>query len=193
MYKTQPTMASLSSRRAVIKLASVVGFTGLSGCLSPTDETSPVKLLYIMLTNNVDHEQEIELQVVTKGSPDFSVTVEMPPAGTESSEVPGTTAPNQFMIVPNTNNLHADTVVKARYAHADSWVETAFTDADHRHVAGWITLWPPGPDVGYYEYPEEPSEETGEVEGAGITVDEAEEFVESFIEDQGDRDYTIGD
>jgi len=57
MYKTQPTMASPSSRRDVIKLASVVGFTGLSGCLSPTDETSPVKLLYIMLTNNVDHEQ----------------------------------------------------------------------------------------------------------------------------------------
>jgi hypothetical protein len=50
-----------------------------------------VKLLYIMVTNNVDHEQEIELEVVTKSSPDFSVTVEMPPVGTESSEVPGTT------------------------------------------------------------------------------------------------------
>ena len=186
-------MTSPSSRRDVIKLASVIGFTGLSGCLSPTDETSPVELLYIMLTNNVDHEQEVELQVVTTGSPDFTVTVEMPPVGTESSEVPGTTPTSQFMIVPNTNDLDADTVLRARYAQADSWVETAFTDADHPHVGGWITLWPPGPDVGYYEYPEEANEETGEIEGAGTTVDEAEEFVESFIEDQGDRDYTIDD
>jgi hypothetical protein len=60
----------------------------------------------------------------------------MPPVGAESSEVPGATAPNEFMIVPNTNNLHADTVVKMRYTHADSWVETAFTHPDHRHFAG---------------------------------------------------------
>jgi hypothetical protein len=65
-------MVSPSSRRDVIKLALVVGFTGLSGCVSPTNETSPVKLLYIMLTNSVDYKQEVELQIVTKSSPDFS-------------------------------------------------------------------------------------------------------------------------
>ncbi|AUX09280.1 hypothetical protein AArcSl_1651 [Halalkaliarchaeum desulfuricum] len=171
----------------------MIGLPGLSGCLSLTDETESVELLYIMLTTNLVQEQEIKLEVVSGPDHHFSMTVEMPPIGTDSSEVPGTTTTSQFMIVPDTSDLTVNSVLRARYPDADSWVETALTDADHRHVAGWITLWSPAPTVEYVEYPEKPNQESGAVEGAGITVSEAEEFVDSFMKEQADRDYTVDD
>lgn len=182
-----------SSRRDVITLASVIGFPGLSGCLSLSNETQSMELLYIMLTTNIEREQEIKLEVVSGSDHHSSMTVEMPSVGTDTSEVPGTTPTNQFMIVPDTSDLDADSVLRARYPEADSWVETSLTDAEHRHVAGWITLWSPEPTVSCVEYPEKPNQESGEVEAAGITVSEAEGFVDSFMKEQADREYTVED
>ncbi|WP_241432998.1 hypothetical protein [Halorubrum tebenquichense] len=173
------------------KMISILGFGSISGCLSTSNENSPIELLYIMTTNNSEKKQKIDLQLLTGGERLFTKTIEMPPVGTDNSEVPGTTTASQYMFVPDLENPITEPVLRVRYSNTDSWVETELTDADHRHVAGIVKLWPQSPELGYVEYPKDPDGETGEVEGAGLTASEAKEFVDSYLEDQGDRDYEV--
>ncbi|WP_444683396.1 hypothetical protein [Halorubrum sp. FL23] len=172
-------------------MVSILTFGGLSGCLGNSNENSSVELLYIMFTNNTQREQKIELQLFTREERLFTKTVEMPPVGTDNSEVAGTTTASQYMFVPNLENPIDEPVLRVRYSNMDSWVEAELTDADHRHVAGIVKLWPQAPELGYVEYPKNTDRETGEVEDTGLTASEAKKFVDSYLEDQGDRDYEV--
>ncbi|SDR34694.1 hypothetical protein SAMN04489842_3366 [Natronobacterium texcoconense] len=193
-------MSLPSTRRSVLLTFATATSISLSGCLSG-DLTSNVEeilnededrqLLFIVLNNNTTDEQQIDVRVEKDGEPVVEASYELPPAGTSRADVAGTTPASQYMIEPNWSDEPAAYGIRVRYPESDSWVEKTVAEGDHEHVGAWVTLWPT-PEVGIIGYPESETEVAeGDRAERRVTVPEVEDWIESFLEDQGEREYHV--
>ncbi|WP_233559488.1 hypothetical protein, partial [Halorubrum sp. Atlit-9R] len=104
------------TRRKVLSSTAVAASAAVEGCLGSGEilkstKSEPRRLLFAMLTNNTSTNQHIEVRLTRDDEQVLHATYKVPPAGTPSQAVPGTTTPSQYIIEPSWKNTPAEFIL----------------------------------------------------------------------------------